>query len=176
MKSRKINVSITGCMGRMGQELIKAIKKDNKFKIHSLTESTLISKKISGIKPQLNNESAFKGTNIIVDFTTPKCSFDILRVNGSLEIPTMIAIKLKKNKYDGAIALGCIIKGQTNHNEVIANTIATSLLNISVENLKPIGNAVLSCNNLSQALARTKGLKNRPAEAVNAIISVLNNI
>jgi len=58
MKSRKINVSITGCMGRMGQELIKAIKKDNKFKIHSLTESTLISKKISGIKPQLNNERA----------------------------------------------------------------------------------------------------------------------
>jgi len=105
-----------------------------------------------------------------------KCSFDILRVNGSLEIPTMIAIKLKKNKYDGAIALGCIIKGQTNHNEVIANTIATSLLNISVENLKPVGNAVLRCNNLTQALARTKGLKNRPAEAVNAIISVLDNI
>ena len=105
-----------------------------------------------------------------------KCSFDILRVSGSLEIPTMIAIKLKKNKYDGAIALGCIIKGQTNHNEVIANTIATSLLNISVENLKPVGNAVLSCNNLTQALVRTKGSKNRPAEAVNAIISVLDNI
>ena len=105
-----------------------------------------------------------------------KCSFDILRVNGSLEIPTMIAMKLKKNKYDGAIALGCIIKGQTNHNEVIANTIATSLLNISVENLKPVGNAVLSCNNLTQALARTKGWKNRPAEAVKAIISVLDNI
>ena len=105
-----------------------------------------------------------------------KCSFDILKVNGSLEIPTMIAIKLKKNKYDGAIALGCIIKGQTNHNEVIANTIATSLLNISVENLKPVGNAVLSCNNLTQALARTKGWKNRPAEAVKAIISVLDNI
>ena len=105
-----------------------------------------------------------------------KCSFDILRVNGSLEIPTMIAIKLKKNKYDGAIALGCIIKGQTNHNEVIANTIATSLLGISVEYLKPVANAVLSCNNLKQALARTKGSKNRPAESVNAIISVLNNI
>ena len=83
--------------------------------------------------------------------------------------------ELKKNKYDGAIALGCIIKGQTNHNEVIANTIATSLLNISVENLKPVGNAVLSCNNLTQALARTKGSKNRPAEAVAAIISVLDN-
>ena len=104
------------------------------------------------------------------------CSFEILRVSGSLEIPTMIAMKLKKNKYDGAIALGCIIKGQTNHNEVIANTIATSLLNISVENLKPVGNAVLSCNNLKQALARTRGRKNRPAEAVNAIISVLDNI
>ena len=104
------------------------------------------------------------------------CSSDVLRVSGSLEIPTMIAINLKKDKYDGAIALGCIIKGQTNHNEVIANTIATSLLNISVENLKPVGNAVLNCNSLTQALARTKGSKNRPAEAVNAIISVLDNI
>ena len=104
-----------------------------------------------------------------------KCSFKVLRVSGSLEIPTMIAIKLKKTNYDGAIALGCIIKGQTNHNEVIANTIATSLINISVKNLKPVANAVLSCNNLKQALARTGGSKNRPAEAVNAIMSVLAN-
>ena len=105
-----------------------------------------------------------------------KCSYKVLKVSGSLEIPTMIAIKLKKEKYDGAIALGCIIKGQTNHNEVIANTIATSLLNMSVKNLKPIANAVLSCNNSRQAIARTKGTKNRAAEAVRAIISVLENI
>ena len=79
------------------------------------------------------------------ELSKKNCFFDVLKVSGSLEIPTLIAIKLKKKKYDGAIALGCIIKGQTNHNEVIANTISTSLLNISIENLKPVGNAVLSC-------------------------------
>ena len=104
------------------------------------------------------------------------CSYKIYRVQGALEIPTLIAIKLKKEKYDGAIALGCIIKGQTSHNEVIASTITNSLLNISTDNLKPVGNAVLSCNNLKQAIARTKGSKNRAAEAVDAIISVLGNI
>ena len=104
------------------------------------------------------------------------CSYKMYRVQGALEIPTLVAIKLKKEKYDGAIALGCIIKGQTSHNEVIASTITNSLLNISIDNLKPIGNAVLSCNNLKQAIARTKGSKNRAAEAVDAIISVLENI
>ena len=91
MKSKKINVSITGCMGRMGQELIKAVKKDNNFQIHSLTESRIISKKISGIKPKFNNEDTFIGTDVIIDFTTPKCTFEILK----------IATKLKKRVVIG---------------------------------------------------------------------------
>ena len=104
------------------------------------------------------------------------CSYKIFQVQGSLEIPTLISIKLKKEKYDGALALGCIIKGQTTHNEVIASTITSCLLNISIINHKPVGNAVLCCINRKQAIARTKGSKNRAAEAVNAIISVLNNV
>ena len=111
-----------------------------------------------------------------IELKKRNCSYKVLKVQGSLEIPTLIAIKLNKEKYDGALALGCIIKGKTNHNEVIANTIATSLINVSIQNLKPVGNAVLSCNNLNQALARTKGSKNRAAEAVAAIMSVLENI
>ena len=111
-----------------------------------------------------------------VELKKNNCSYKILQVQGALEIPTLISIKLKKEKYDGALALGCIIKGQTTHNEVIASTITSSLLNISILNLKPVGNAVLSCSNLKQAIARTKGSKNRAAEAVNAIISVLDNI
>lgn len=135
-----------------------------KFKILIVASnfySNITSKMISSAEKELSKKN---------------CSYNVLQVEGSLEIPTLIAIKLKKEKYDGAIALGCIIKGQTNHNEVIANTIATSLLNISIKNLKPVGNAVLSCNNVNQALARTKGSKNRAAEAVSAIISVLENI
>ena len=104
------------------------------------------------------------------------CVYKTFQVQGSLEVPTLIAIKLKKEKYDGVLAIGCIIKGQTTHNEVIASTITNSLLNISIQNLKPVANCVLSCNNHKQAIARTKGSKNRAAEAVGAIISVLENI
>ena len=111
-----------------------------------------------------------------VELKKNNCSYKIFHVQGSLEIPTLISIKLKKEKYDGALALGCIVKGQTSHNEVIASTITNTLLNISIANLKPGGNAVLSCNNLKQAIARTKGSKNRAAEAVDAIIQVLDNL
>ena len=59
---KKTNITITGCMGRMGQQIIKASKKNKKFKIKSLTENKLIFKKIKGIKPQLNTFDAFKST------------------------------------------------------------------------------------------------------------------
>ena len=83
---KKINLTITGCMGRMGNQLIKTIKKEKNFKIHSLTEFKTINKKIFGIKPQLNTENAFKKTDVIIDFTVPKCTFEVLK----------IATKLKK--------------------------------------------------------------------------------
>ena len=70
MKSKKINLTITGCMGRMGQQLIKASKKTKSFSLHSLTEYKQINKKISGIKPQLNTKDAFKKTDVIIDFTS----------------------------------------------------------------------------------------------------------
>jgi 4-hydroxy-tetrahydrodipicolinate reductase len=57
---KKINLSITGCMGRMGQQLIKSSKKNKNFKLVSLTENKLINKKIAGIKPSKNNIDAFK--------------------------------------------------------------------------------------------------------------------
>ena len=66
---RKINLSISGCMGRMGRQLIKSSKRNKKFKLISLTENKTINKKISGIKPTTNNIEAFKKTNIIIDFT-----------------------------------------------------------------------------------------------------------
>ena len=83
---KNINLTITGCMGRMGQQLIKTAKKEKGFKIYSLTEYKIINKKISSIKPQLNTEEAFKKTDVIIDFTIPKCTFEVLK----------IATKLKK--------------------------------------------------------------------------------
>ena len=78
-------------MGRMGQQIIKSAKLDKKFKIQSLTENKLINKKILGKKLQLNSEEAFKKTDVIIDFTIPKCTFEVLK----------IALKLKKKVVIG---------------------------------------------------------------------------
>ena len=88
---KKINLSVTGCMGRMGQQLIKSSKNNKKFKLVSLTENKIINKKISGVKPGLNNIESFKNTNVIIDFTVPKCTIEILK----------IATKLKKRVVIG---------------------------------------------------------------------------
>ncbi len=77
---KKINLSITGCLGRMGKQLIKSSKKSQDFKIVSITENRKINKKILGIKPSFNSENAFKKTNIIIDFTVPRCTLEILKI------------------------------------------------------------------------------------------------
>ena len=87
---KKINLAITGCMGRMGQQLIKSSKLDKNFKLVTLTENRIINKKIAGIKPSLNNKEAFKKTNLIIDFTVPKCTFEILKIASKLKIRVVI--------------------------------------------------------------------------------------
>ena len=88
---KKINLAIAGCMGRMGQQLIKSVNKNKVFKLVSLTENKKIRKRISGIKPQINSIDAFKKAKVIVDFTVPKCTLQILR----------IAVKQKKRVVIG---------------------------------------------------------------------------
>ena len=77
---KKINISVSGCMGRMGQQIIKSANKDKSFKIVSITEKKLIKKKINGIIPQINTPKTFKNTNVIIDFSIPKCTFEILKI------------------------------------------------------------------------------------------------
>ena len=77
---KKINLAITGCMGRMGQNLIKSAKKNKAFKVVSLTENRKINKRILGIRPEINSLSVFKKANVIIDFTVPKCTLDILKI------------------------------------------------------------------------------------------------
>ncbi len=98
---KKINLTITGCMGRMGKQLIKTCKKEKNFKIQSLTEYKPINKKIFGIKPQVNNEDAFKKTDVIIDFTTPKCTFEILKIATKLKKKLVIGTTgfTKKEEY-----------------------------------------------------------------------------
>ena len=85
MKSKLINLTSTGCMGRMGQQLIKDTKKTRGYSLYSLTEYKQINKKISGIKPQLNTENAFKKTDVIIDFTIPRCTLEVLKIASKLK-------------------------------------------------------------------------------------------
>ena len=80
MKTKKIHLTITGCLGRMGQQLIKSASKDKRFKINSLTENKLQRKKILGILPKLNSYEAFKKSDVIIDFTIPKCTLEVLNI------------------------------------------------------------------------------------------------
>ena len=82
---KKINLAITGCLGRMGQQLIKSSKSNKNFKLVSLTENKAINKKIAGIKLNLNTDLGFKKTDVIVDFTVPKCTFEILKIASKLK-------------------------------------------------------------------------------------------
>ena len=77
-------------MGRMGQQLIKSSKSNKHFKLVSLTENKIINKRISGIKPSLNNIESFKNTNVIIDFTIPKCTLEILRIASKLKKKVVI--------------------------------------------------------------------------------------
>jgi 4-hydroxy-tetrahydrodipicolinate reductase len=82
---KKINLAISGCLGRMGQQLIKSSKSNKNFNLVTLTENKIINKKIAGIKLNLNTDQAFKNTDIIIDFTVPRCTLDILKIASKLK-------------------------------------------------------------------------------------------
>ena len=88
---KKINLAVTGCLGRMGRQIIKSVKSDKKFKLVTVTENKKTSKKINGLKVSRNNLNVLKKANIIIDFTIPKCTMEILK----------IAVKLKKRVVIG---------------------------------------------------------------------------
>ena len=82
---KKINLAISGCMGRMGQQLIRSSKKNKNFKLVALTENRQINKKFIGIKPELNSDKAFKKADLIIDFTVPNCTLEILKIASKLK-------------------------------------------------------------------------------------------
>ncbi len=104
------------------------------------------------------------------------CQFDVKTVSGSLEIPTLISINIKKKKYNFFIALGCIIKGKTPHFDFISDAITRSLLDLSIINNKPVTNGIITALNYTQAKERSSKIRNKGKEAALAVISLLNNI
>ena len=101
-------------------------------------------------------------------FIPKSLNVKVIEVPGVFEIP--ITIKNNIKKYDAFIALGCVIKGQTPHFDFISQSSINAIMNLSVDNNKPIGNGIITCLNLKQAKARKK----KGAEATKAILSVLS--
>ena len=99
----------------------------------------------------------------------PKTSLiKVINVPGVFEIPVTISKNIKK--HDGFLALGCVIKGQTPHFDFISKASTDAIMKLAVENKKPIGNGIITCINMKQAIARKK----KGREAAEAVISVLS--
>ena len=99
----------------------------------------------------------------------PKSNFiKIIKVPGVFEIPVTISKNIKK--YDAFLALGCVIKGETPHFDFISQASTNAIMDLSINNKKPIGNGIITCLNMEQARAR----KNKGKEAVKAVLSVLS--
>ena len=96
------------------------------------------------------------------------CLIKVISVPGAFEIPVTISKNIKK--YDAFLALGCIIKGETPHFDFISHTSTEAIMKLSIENKKPIGNGIITCLNMRQAMARKK----KGREAAQAVISVLS--
>ena len=101
--------------------------------------------------------------------------YEIKKVNGSFEVPILISMLDDETikKYDGIIALGCIIRGETNHYNFISSSIIGKILSLSIKKKIPIGNGILTCENMDQVKNR---YEHKPIEAIEAVISVLRNL
>ncbi|WP_415284682.1 4-hydroxy-tetrahydrodipicolinate reductase [Candidatus Pelagibacter sp. Uisw_130] len=100
---KKINLAISGCLGRMGQQLIKSSKTSKSFKLVALTESKVFNKKIAGVKLNLNTDEAFKNTDVIIDFTIPNCTLDILKIASKLKKRVIIGTTGFSKKEEAVI-------------------------------------------------------------------------
>ncbi len=92
-------------MGRMGKQILKSVKSDKNFKLISLTEQKVLNKKLNGIKIELNNEKAFKKTNLIIDFTIPKCTLQVLKIAAKLKKRVVIGTTGFSKKEENLIKL-----------------------------------------------------------------------
>ena len=97
-----------------------------------------------------------------------KTKYKFISVPGVFEIPVVISKNIKK--YDGFIALGCVIKGETPHFDFISSATTNAIMKLSIEHKKPIGNGIITCLNMKQAKARSKS---KGIEAAKAVLSVL---
>ncbi|MCS7245356.1 MAG: 6,7-dimethyl-8-ribityllumazine synthase [candidate division WOR-3 bacterium] len=104
-------------------------------------------------------------------------SYEIYFVNGSFEIPIMIKLLSKLKKFDGFIAIGCIIKGETEHDKYIAKALIYGIMKLSLELEIPITFGIITAKDITQALDRAGGkYGNKGEESARALISILENL
>ncbi len=111
-----------------------------------------------------------------------RSTYEVFEVSGALEIPTAIKYGIMRKeshgassrKFDGFVALGCVIRGETSHYDIVCNVSANGLSQLSLEHNAPIGNGILTCNNIEQAIVRADPKqKNKGKDAVDAVLSLL---
>ena len=104
-----------------------------------------------------------------------KHDYKVIYVPGTFEIPVVISNLI--NKYDAFIALGCVIKGKTSHYHYLCSSVIKALIDLSVKSKKPIGNGILTCDNMKQAIERAQpSRKNKGGDAAQAVSSVLASL
>ena len=119
---------------------------------------------IDSYYPDISEDLLNNSLNVLKNFSKIK----IIQVPGVFEIPVVISKNIKK--YDGFIALGCVIKGETPHFDFISSATTNAIMKLSIEHKKPIGNGIITCLNMKQAKARSKS---KGIEAAKAVLSVL---
>jgi 6,7-dimethyl-8-ribityllumazine synthase len=98
----------------------------------------------------------------------------VIRVPGAWELPSMVNLALKRKDLVGVIALGCVIKGETTHDEHINRAVSNALMDLGIQSRKPIGFGLLTCNTLEQAINRSGGsVGNKGVEAAEAVLEML---
>jgi 6,7-dimethyl-8-ribityllumazine synthase len=123
------------------------------------------------------SEALWQGAKAALD--QARVGYDRIEVPGALEIPQAIVIAVdaalaKGRGYEGVVALGCVIRGETSHYDIVANESAHGLMDIAIHNALPIGNGILTVDTQAQALARAGGDKlDKGADAVRAALSLI---
>ena len=126
---------------------------------------------IANYYPDISNNLLKKAKLVLKN----KAFVKVINVPGIFEIPVVISKNIKN--FDGFLALGCVIKGETPHFDFISNVTTSAIMNLSISSKKPIANGIITCLNKKQAKARSSNTnkKNKGLEASKAILSVLNN-
>jgi len=145
--------------------------------IHSSTHSLNPSIHIGIVVSSYNSDVTFPirdgAINTLKDAGVKEKNIFVIEAPGAFEIPLICQKMIKSKKLDGVVAIGCVIKGDTDHYHFISETSTHGVMDVMLKTGVPIANAILTVNNLEQAILRSKGEMNKGIEAAKALLQVL---